>query len=562
MPYSHITRTAFGADAIEYARGNGHGHNGAEVRNEYTAGVNMLPDEVIPFEQQMRPYWARAHFRHTIQVDRLIVSFHPSELDPDKPEDCVLGLAIGCEIAKRNAPDNQSAVFLQKDGVGGKIHLHIITNDVNMSDCKGIDPSAYAHFHFQQIVDDVCKEYFDPAKWEAQPERINHAVRGARAANEKIRAANELERQRAAEEGREVDPNKIKAERYIWQDDLRQRVKEAAARAKDEADFAHQLRLSGVELVPVKDKDKQPIRDKDGNLVYLHPATKTQPPHYTYELVDTTGFSGKIPSNLKAKSQKLGANYQPEAVKKLFSTKAPTVPAEQPDKAPPVVLEMSIPSPSTPKKPAQKPTTATKKPSGNDKMKEARDQAASQVLLIMQQIYSWQDQPRMIGPDGKEHIDFPQWNRQLQARDDAFKQFTDWRTDRNRELKKDGLKLATIYPNNKATGNISVDRTELEKQFREFLDRRDHPEKYVAAQEQPDDQPEQTAPMVQHQEERQQPAPAEHVPSEQQRAEQERQEVKAQQSVFFKEMQRVLTASKRRWKEQEDKEKDAEKHTP
>ena len=88
MPYSHITRTAFGADAIRYARGeDGKGHNGAEVRNEYTAGVNMLPDGVVPFEQQMQPLWDRASARHTTQIDRLIVSFAKGELDPEKPED-------------------------------------------------------------------------------------------------------------------------------------------------------------------------------------------------------------------------------------------------------------------------------------------------------------------------------------------------------------------------------------------------------------------------------------------------------------------------------------------
>ena len=274
MPYSRITRTVAGTDAIAYARGNGAGHNNNEVRNEYMAGVNMLPDEVVSFEQQMQPFWDRADSRHIIQVDRCIVSFHPSELDPDKPEDCAKGLAIGCEIAKRNAPDNQSAVFLQKDGKGGKIHLHILTNDVNMSNYKGIDPAAYAHFHFQKIVDEVCQQYFDLAEPEAQPEKVNPSVRGSRMKNEQIRAANELERQRAAAEGREVDPEKIQAERYIWQDDLRQRIKKAAIEATDEADFAHHLRLSGVELIPHK--------NKDGSLSYLHPATKKQPSHYTY----------------------------------------------------------------------------------------------------------------------------------------------------------------------------------------------------------------------------------------------------------------------------------------
>ena len=75
MPYSHITRTAFGADAIAYARGDGKGHNDNEVRNEYIGCVNMLPDNVVPFEKQMQPFWDRADSRHTTQTNRFIVSF-------------------------------------------------------------------------------------------------------------------------------------------------------------------------------------------------------------------------------------------------------------------------------------------------------------------------------------------------------------------------------------------------------------------------------------------------------------------------------------------------------
>lgn len=546
MPYSHITRTSFGADAIAYAKGDGTGHNGATVRNEYTAAVNMLPDEVIPFEQQMRPYWERAHSRHTVQIDRCIVSFHPSELDPDKPEDCVKGLAIGREIAKRNAPDNQSAVFLQKDGKGGKIHLHILTNDVNISDCRGIDSQAYAHWHFERIVDEVCQQYFDLAQPEAQPERLNPSVRGSRMKNEQIRAANELERKRAAEEGREVDPEKIMAERYIWQDDLRQRVNDAAAKATDETDFSHQLRLSGVELVPPKGKDEEPLKDENGNIVYLHPATKKHPPHYTYELVDTTGFPDKIPKNLKAKSYKLGTNYQPETIATLFKAK-PKENLEQ-EEAPPVVLEMPIPSPA--RKPAPKPVAATEKPSEDKEMEEAKSLAAYYTSIIMQQVYGWQE-PKKMGSDGKKHIDFGEWDRQTKEKNDAFSQFTAWRVERRKELKKDGLKLSPIYEKDKITGHVSVLRADLETQFRDFLDRRDHPEKYAAQNrpkaqqpwEAPREQPVRQRPQEHHQE---QDAPAK--PSQ---AEQERQKIESQRSSLVAEMMRINVETDKRWKEQQ-----------
>lgn len=554
MPYSHITRTAFGADAIAYARGDGKGHNDNEVRNEYIGCVNMLPDNVVPFEKQMQPFWDRADSRHTTQTNRFIVSFAVSELDPEKPEDGMKGLAILEEIARRNAPDNQSAIFMQRDGKGRKWHGHIITNDVNMSDFKGIDSKAYAHFHFQKIVDEVCQQYFDLAQPEAQPEKVNPSVRGSRMKNEQIRAANEKERQQAAKEGREVDPDKIKAERYIWQDDLRERVKEAATEATDEADFAHRLRLSGVELVPHK--------SKDGTTSYLHPATKKQPAHYTYELTDISGFTGKIPPNLKSKSHKLGTNYQPETIAKMFSTATPPVKNAQQEETPPVVLETPMPAPKPTRKPATKPTATKEQQSEDKEMEEAKKQAAFHISIIMRQTYGWQDPMKKIGQDGKEHIDFEEWDRQNNARDDTFEQFTRWRVDRRKELAKDGLKLPPIYIKDKDTGHVSVLRDDLETQFKDFLNRRDHPEKY-AVQQQPKtqsprealkEQPQQ-APKIPRQQPQKQTAPAK--PSQ---AEQERQKVEAQRSTLWEEVIRINTANERRWREQEQQEKQEEEY--
>ena len=107
MPYSHVTRTAYGADAIAYARGHGTGHNDETVRNIFVAGVNMLPDEIVPFEQQMQPLWDKADPRHKTQVNRFIVSFATSELDPDSPED--LGKALDIEIGRASCRERVSS---------------------------------------------------------------------------------------------------------------------------------------------------------------------------------------------------------------------------------------------------------------------------------------------------------------------------------------------------------------------------------------------------------------------------------------------------------------------
>lgn len=564
MPYSHITRTAFGADAIRYARGeDGKGHNGAEVRNEYTAGVNMLPDGVVPFEQQMQPLWDRASARHTTQIDRLIVSFAKGELDPEKPEDRLKGLAIGCEIARRNAPDNQSAVFLQTDGKGGLIHLHILTNDVNISDGKGINSKAYAHWHFQKIVDEVCQQYFDLEKTDLAPEKVNQAVRGARIKNEQIRAANAQEQAQAKAEGRAVDASKIKQEKYIWQDDLRDRIKTAAKGATSEADFAKRLRFSGVELVPHK--------AKDGTVTYLHPATKKQPAHYTYELTDVSRFGGAVPQNLKAKSFKLGANYQPENVLQRSYTRpqaqratwqAPAAaqkPAQAVQKPDPVPMPTYKPKPATaPEKPKEKPPEKSPEEIKKEKEKQEMDRAKEMARAYIGPAYAafmgWGDgTPK----DAEGYDDWTEAGRRIKLGDKAWADFQKWRVDVRPLLKAQGKNLPPIYTKDKY-GTVFVEHDALLKQFNFFLKHPEipQPQKQKQAQSERREQPAQRS-----QEQAQQPgktagkvqpvaAPAQAQPRTPTEADRQRQQVAARRSALMAEVERQAAEIERRARQQ------------
>lgn len=444
MPYSHVTRTAYGADAIAYARGHGSGHNGEENRNIFVAGVNMLPDEIVPFEQQMQLVWNKADPRHKTQIDRFIVSFSFDELDPDKPEDLIKALDIGCEIAKTIAPDCQAAVFVQTDGAGHKVHIHILVNDVTMTDYKGLDSKAYAHWHFRPIVDEICRRYFDLAQPELAPERINQTVRGSRMKNEQIRAENARELLRAAAEGRAIDQTKIKPEKYIWQDDLRERIKNAARGAADEAGFAQRLRMDGVELVPHK--------AKDGTISYLHPATKKQPAHYTYELTDVSGFARKIPPNLKSKSFKLGADYQPEGVARLFQH-----------------VMLVRPAPIIHHPPAQ-PAPETDKPDPKEKERQEMENARRAMMRAVWPVFAASMGWGMDRPDDPNEAE-----RRKGLWLNTCGDFERWRVNYRRELKERDKKLAPIYKTDKSTGTISVIEDSLLAQFDIYLHHRKNP---------------------------------------------------------------------------------------
>ena len=436
MPYSRITRTAYGADAIRYARGYRSGHNGQPRRNLYTAGVNMLPDQTVRFEEQMRPLWDRMDARHKIQVNRCVVSFSSKELDPDNEADQLTALEIGCRIAEANAPNCQSAVFVQADGKGHKLHLHILINDVRISDHKGVDSKAYYHPHFRKLVDQICKEYFTLDEPGKAPERVNQSVRGRRAANEKIRERNRAEVEDAELEGRkpELEPKK-----YIWQDDLRERIKRAASQAWDEDSFAQALRLDGVELLEQ--------RQKDGTVTYIHHATKTMPEYYVYELVDISGFQTgeKIPANLKSRSCKMGTNYSPKGIAGMFRKVAPEV--QEPEVS--IDVPGIVASVGKPKQELAEPRELTPQEKDKLALAHAVELAKRYAAHIV----------RLVYPDADE-----EWEEQL------YERFTRWRNALRKKWQQKGQTVPPIYRKG-ADGEGQIAAQQLDRQYRAFLDK-------------------------------------------------------------------------------------------
>ncbi len=349
MPYSRVTRTAYGAGAIRYARGDddGIGHDGTSPRNALVTTVNMLPDDVIPVEDQMRPVWARAAARHTTRVDRFIVSFSRNEIDPEDPAGAVLAGQICTDIAsllcngfdpgneehralademgfdpetfvlkktkdgQKSRPltgqgRHQAAIFIQKDGTGGLYHGHILVNDVAADTGRSLNANYYYVPYLRKMVDHVVSKYvdLDLGKTKAK-EIIPQTVRAKRNINAAARTANAIETAKASAEGRSPV---IQPMRYIWRDDMCARIRDAAQSSASEDQFFEECRARGVEVM-VHDPETARRQKK--------------PKYYTYALVDTSKFppDEKIPSNRRARSYRMGTDYEPEGIAEMFLSK-------------------------------------------------------------------------------------------------------------------------------------------------------------------------------------------------------------------------------------------------
>lgn len=447
MPYSRVSRTPSGEGAIAYAR---YGHAKRISRNEYVTTVNMLPDGSASIESQMRPVWAQASPQHTTRIDRFIVSFSRKEIDPEDPEGAVKAGAICRDLAKLlcngfdpENPDHkelagrlgfdpdtfsephpksrkvrnlspkgrhQAAVFIQKDGHGGLLHGHILVNDVAMDTGAGLNPCYYWHDYLRQMTDFVAEKYIDlDIQDEHAPDKARQTVRVKRQQNAEIEKRNAAELAQASAEDRAPI---LERTSYIWKDDMKGRIKDAASESKDENEFIDKCSENGV-------------------LVAVHESAK-RGKYYTYELADTSLFEGKVPANLKARSYKMGDDYGPEGVMRSFGH-GKSVPAPEP-----------VPEPSRTPEPAR------------DPMETAEGVAKHYAYLIYAESKGWSD------ADPVSAVAKVERHREANA---VWEEFKDWRSG----IRKTGYRLPAIYLKDRTTGSIRVRRDAMEEQYRMFL---------------------------------------------------------------------------------------------
>ena len=283
MPYTRITKTKSASASIDYLRGHDKGHNGYLLRNQMMSGVNMLPDGAMPFEVQMAKLLRHKSSRNKTEGWRVIQSFGPGELNPDEPSDVAKAHEIGIRLAEEMWPGFEVAVFTQSDGKGHKLHNHLFVCNVNKETYKGCDHNQTFHPRIQEKSDEICGQFFDIHEPEKADEKVPRTVRAKR----------EINAQRVPEGEEPI---------YIWQDDLKSRISEAALEATDFESFQEELISRGVEI-----DIKQPTKKHPERVI-------------TYELVDTTKFdeAEKIPRNLKCRSYKLGADYEYPRLEEQF----------------------------------------------------------------------------------------------------------------------------------------------------------------------------------------------------------------------------------------------------
>ena len=209
--------------------GNGCGHNGHKNRNLMIGTVGLLPEEFGSYIEQMEMTWAQKLSRNNLnEIRRVIVSFSKNELSKDKPEDIELAMQM-CQEFVQDAYDGHDALIcLSADGVGEKLHAHILVNNVSSRDFKGCTREQTHFSYVKSNWNRIQSKYVTIDLGKGPKEKISQNERRMRDEN-----------RRYAEEGLE-GPN------YIWKDDLRNRIRIAMNTASSKEEFIDTLEKNGV----------------------------------------------------------------------------------------------------------------------------------------------------------------------------------------------------------------------------------------------------------------------------------------------------------------------------
>ncbi len=286
MAYSKVTMITRGAQAIQYAFGPSkafpvtarnqlgmitgsrscEGHDGDGPRNQLVGAVNLLPG--VRWDRQMEKYWNLASAKHTIQILQLILSYSKKELHPENDDDLEKALDMALDMVKEHYPDRQALIFVQTDGKSGHVHTHILVNDVSMTDHRGCAQEQRYHPQVARWNDEITSRYTQLDTGRSEPDKVPTWQRVRRDKGE-----------------------------YVYQDDIKSRVRAAMDGASSEADFKRRLADAGV--------------------TYEAKASKKYGGYYVYDMDKAAlpeGVSVPGRERLKARSYKLGADYGPEAV--------------------------------------------------------------------------------------------------------------------------------------------------------------------------------------------------------------------------------------------------------
>lgn len=278
MAYSRISHGHSYYTSLSYIL-EGKGHDGSEHRNLLVVPVGLKDETVESYYSQFGKLMLRKkNVRNINETRTAIVSFSEEELDPDAPESPYIAAQIAIDICRRGFDGFPCVIAIQNDNDGHKIHIHMVFANVHCETGFGFARKQTQYQHLRYLTDEACSQYINNDTRSKTHERKSQRYRGLLESNEAIRKENEA-----------LQPEEQKPLKYVWREDLKERVLASMQGVKSYKEFQDNLEKNGIGL-EILDSRKYGLG-------------------FRYILKDTSKFTGKIPTNLHVRSYRLDNEY-------------------------------------------------------------------------------------------------------------------------------------------------------------------------------------------------------------------------------------------------------------
>lgn len=295
MAVIRVTHTVKGFDAINYVL-SGKAH----VADKYVsgrvmafAGINCTVDGC---RQQMNAVWKRYGInrptrRHRRQIQRLIQSFDPQQLDYRKPTDVAKANSIGCQLAYRLYPHRQSIVITQADNKHHVLHNHILTNMLDFRTGRSMNSQDTNFYNISQISDKIiAQDGLDPTRHKY----MVHTTHGLEP--------------KGTQHQTDAEYHIKQSGRYSWVDDLRHRIHTITEQSSSWSDYIRNGQRHDITIEPYRKHKGKPRLDSNGRPIFKS--------HITYRFTDKYG------KHRTARDRKLGHAYGKSYLSKVFDENA------------------------------------------------------------------------------------------------------------------------------------------------------------------------------------------------------------------------------------------------
>lgn len=228
-----------GTAAVKYAMNDmAKNKKSGQKRALVATGLNV--DPAYAAEQMHATRDAHGKADGFVQAYRIVQSFSDKELNPKNRNAAHRANELGMALAEELFEGHEVIVVTQNDGIGGKLHNHIIVNAVSFVDGKSLRGMSTHHETVSKASDAILERY-----------GMKVTERGVDVGKAK-RSVAEL---RMAADGE-----------YVWKDDLRERIGTALADGSvtSQDAFKEKLADDGVSLKYRGENVTFEFEDEDG----------------------------------------------------------------------------------------------------------------------------------------------------------------------------------------------------------------------------------------------------------------------------------------------------------